>query len=186
MADLFREKKYCWLTADKSLRWNNDWHIPHPWIQAMCGDVQRPTDNERAAVIPRRFVCRALQTRSVRLFRRISSSSSGFINTDEFSDTARTGTQMVFLTPRFTLRLFDCRISACLDLFPRTEYYSFYQPNTLFVVGLTGPPLCRWTHWTLLAFCDRPLTWNFVIKSVSHLLSLVYTSGSSTTFKFFF
>jgi hypothetical protein len=24
MADLFREKKYCWLTADKSLRWNND------------------------------------------------------------------------------------------------------------------------------------------------------------------
>jgi hypothetical protein len=57
MADLFREKKYCWLAVDKSLRWNNDWHIPHPWIQAMCGDVQRPTDNERAAVIPRRFVC---------------------------------------------------------------------------------------------------------------------------------
>jgi hypothetical protein len=169
MADLFWEKKYRWPAVDKSLRWNNDWHIPHPWIQAMCGDVQRPTDNERAAVIPRRFVCwcladtfrSSLPTHLLlllgihqhwRIFRYSKDrDADGF-----FSHTSR----------HFeTVRLSYLDLSSLIP-----------SHRILFILPVEHP-LCRWTHWTLLGFCDRPLTWNFVIKSVAHLLSLSSTTN---------
>jgi hypothetical protein len=139
MADLFREKKYCWLAVDKSLRWNNDWHIPHPWIQAMCGDVQRPTDNERAAVIPRRFVCRCLA--------------------DTFRSSLPTHL-LLLLGIHQHRRIFRYSKDRDADGFSHTSLH--FKAVRLSYLGLSWlisshrilfilpaeHPLCRWTHWT--------------------------------------